>query len=52
MTEARTETAGILESGKARIAAEVAQLRKDLEAHKPELAAQIAARILDREVAR
>jgi F-type H+-transporting ATPase subunit b len=52
MAEARTETAGILESGKARIAAEVAELRKELEAQKPQLAAQIAARILDREVAR
>jgi len=52
MSEARAEAAEILESGKARIAAEVAQLRKDLEAQKPELAGQIAARILGREVAR
>ena len=50
--EARTEAAQILESGKARIAAEVAQLRKELDGQKPELAGQIAARILGREVAR
>ena len=52
MAEARAETAGIIETGKARIAAEVAQLRQDLQAEKPALAAQIAGRILDREVAR
>jgi F-type H+-transporting ATPase subunit b len=52
MAEARAETAGIIETGKARIAAEVAKLRKDLDAEKPALAAQIAARILDREVSR
>jgi F-type H+-transporting ATPase subunit b len=50
MAEARAETAAIIESGKARIAAEVTDLRRDLEAQKPELAAQIAARILSREV--
>lgn len=51
MAEARTETTKIIEEGKAKIAAEVTQLRKDLEAQKPDLARQIAARILDREVA-
>jgi len=51
MAEARAETAVILSNGKARIAAEVAQLRQELEAQKPALAAQIAGRILDREVA-
>jgi len=52
MAEARAETASIIESGKARIAAEIAQLRQDLQAEKPAMAAQIAGRILDREVAR
>jgi F-type H+-transporting ATPase subunit b len=52
MAEARAETAKILETGKARIAAEVTELRKELDRTKPELAAQIASRILDREVAR
>ena len=42
MAEARAETARILEAGKARIAGEVAALRKELERSKPELAAQIA----------
>jgi F-type H+-transporting ATPase subunit b len=52
MAAARAETATILEEGKARIATEVAELRRELEAGKPELAARIAGRILDREVAR
>jgi F-type H+-transporting ATPase subunit b len=52
MADARAEAARIIEAGKERIAAEVAEIRKDLEAQKPELAAQIAARILEREVAR
>jgi F-type H+-transporting ATPase subunit b len=51
MAEARAETARILEEGKASIARDVAELRKQLEAAKPELAAQLASRILDREVA-
>ena len=50
MTEARNEAARILEIGKARIAADVAELRKELDRARPELAAQIASRILDREV--
>jgi F-type H+-transporting ATPase subunit b len=51
MAEARAETARIIDEGKARIAAEVAELRTHLDAKKPELAAQIATRILGREVA-
>jgi F-type H+-transporting ATPase subunit b len=51
MEEARAETVKIIEQGHARITTEVAQLRKELEASKPELARQIAARILGREVA-
>lgn len=50
MAEAREETAKILEAGEKRVAAEVAVLRKELEASRPELAAAIASRILDREV--
>lgn len=50
MEEARVETAKIIEAGNARITAEVAQLRKELEAGKPALAREIAARILEREV--
>jgi F-type H+-transporting ATPase subunit b len=52
MAEARAETAKIIEEGKARITAEVADLRRELEAGKPDLAARIASRILEREVAR
>jgi F-type H+-transporting ATPase subunit b len=50
MEEGRLETAKIIEAGNARISAEVAQLRKELAVTQPELARQIAARILDREV--
>lgn len=50
--EARAEAARILEAGKAKIAAEVATLRKELDGTRPELAEQIAARVLGREVAR
>lgn len=50
MAEARVEAARILETGKARIAADVAELKKELDLVRPELAAQIASRILDREV--
>ncbi len=50
MAEARNEAARILEIGKARIAADVAELRKELDRARPELASQIASRILDREV--
>src|SRR5947209_8521378 len=41
MNEAREETTRIIEEGKARIATEVDQLRRELEASKPELAAKI-----------
>jgi F-type H+-transporting ATPase subunit b len=51
MAEARAETARILEAGKARIAGEVAELRRELDRMKPELAAQVASRVLGREVA-
>ena len=50
MAEARDAAAKILEVGKARIAADVAALRIELDRARPELAAQIASRILDREV--
>jgi F-type H+-transporting ATPase subunit b len=50
MEAARLETVKIIEDGRTRITTEVAQLRKELEAQKPELARQIAARILGREV--
>jgi F-type H+-transporting ATPase subunit b len=52
MAEARSETARILEAGKARIAGEVSELRKELERSKPDLAAQIASRMVGREVPR
>lgn len=52
MTEARTEAARILETGKARIAAEVEQMRKELKDAQPALAAEIASRVLGREVGR
>jgi F-type H+-transporting ATPase subunit b len=51
MGDAREETAKIIDEGKARIDGEVAQLRKELERTRPELAAQIASRLLGREVA-
>jgi F-type H+-transporting ATPase subunit b len=50
MAEARAEAARILEIGKARIAADVVTLKAELDAARPELAAQIASRILDRQV--
>jgi len=50
MAEARTEAARILEVGKARIAADVAELKKELDLARPDLASQIASRILDRQV--
>lgn len=50
MAEARAESAAILEQGKARIAAEVTTLRGELRAGQPALAADIASRILGREV--
>jgi F-type H+-transporting ATPase subunit b len=50
LTDARAETARFLEEGKARIAAEVAQMREELELVQPLLAAEIASKVLDREV--
>lgn len=52
MNEARAETARILETGKARIAAEVEQMKKELAEAQPALAAEIASRVLGREVGR
>jgi len=52
MAEAREEAARILESGKARIAAEVEQMRKELKDGQPALASEIASRVLGREVGR
>ena len=50
MAEARADTAKIIEEGKARIAGEMAGLRKELESTRPALASEIASRILGREV--
>ena len=52
MAEARADATRILESGKARIAAEVDQMRRELADGQPALAQQIAARVLGREVGR
>ncbi len=52
MAEARTESSRILETGKARIAAEVEQMRKELKEAQPALASEIASRVLGREVGR
>ncbi|MBK8253878.1 MAG: ATP synthase F0 subunit B [Polyangiaceae bacterium] len=50
MAEARAEAAKILEAGKARIDAEVETLRKELDKQTPALAAEIASRVIGREV--
>jgi F-type H+-transporting ATPase subunit b len=50
MAEARAESARILEAGKLKIAAEVDTLRKELDKQTPALAADIASRVLGREV--
>lgn len=50
MAQARVETATIIEDGKARIAAEMESLRRELDATRPALASEIASRILGREV--
>lgn len=50
MAEARAETARIVEEGKAKIANEVALLQHELRAAEPALAAEIASRVLGREV--
>jgi F-type H+-transporting ATPase subunit b len=52
MAEARAESARILEMGKARTTAEVDQLREELRDVQPALAADIASRVLGREVGR
>jgi len=52
MAEARTDVNRILETGKARIAAEVEQMKKDLADAQPMHAAEIASRVLGREVGR
>jgi F-type H+-transporting ATPase subunit b len=52
MAEARTDVNRILENGKARIAAEVEQMKKDLAEAQPAHAAEIASRVLGREVGR
>lgn len=50
MDEAKADAQNILESGRARIATEMAQLRTELEAGRPALAEQIATKMLGREV--
>lgn len=50
MAEARAETTRILEEGKKKIEAEIATLRSDVDKQIPELAGQIASRVLGREV--
>jgi F-type H+-transporting ATPase subunit b len=50
MEDARNQTTEILSAGQVRIAAELDELRRELAAEKPYLAAQIASKILGREV--
>ena len=50
LAEARAEVAVILEQGKARNASEVKQMRDDLEKGRPALAAEIASKMVGREV--
>ena len=52
MAEARTDVARILDGGKVRINSEVEQMKKDLADAQPAHAAEIASRILGREVGR
>lgn len=52
MDGARTDVARILENGKTRITAEVEQMKKDLAEAQPTHAADIASRVLGREVGR
>ncbi|MEZ4294282.1 MAG: ATP synthase F0 subunit B [Polyangiaceae bacterium] len=52
MAEARAEAARILEQGKARIEATMAEMRDDLAKQTPALAAEIASRVLGREVSK
>jgi F-type H+-transporting ATPase subunit b len=48
--EAKADAARILSEGRAKVAAEVAKLRTELEAARPALAEQIASKLLGREV--
>lgn len=50
LANAKQQSAAIIETGRARIREEVAQLRADLEAARPALAEQIASKVLGREV--
>jgi F-type H+-transporting ATPase subunit b len=50
MGQARAEVAQILESGRARVDAEVTRLRGELAVQQPKLGAEIASKILGREV--
>jgi F-type H+-transporting ATPase subunit b len=50
LEEAKRDSARILEQGRERIRQEVATLRKDLDASRPALAAEIAGKLLGREV--
>ena len=50
LADARNDAASILEQGKAKLEAEVKALRAELKAGQPALSAQIASRILGREV--
>ena len=50
LEEAKAESAKILEAGRVTTEEEVAQLRKELAAARPALAAQIASQLLGREV--
>jgi F-type H+-transporting ATPase subunit b len=50
LEEAKVESERILEDGRRTIAAEVERLRKELDAARPALAAQIASKLLGREV--
>lgn len=52
MDEARNDVTRILDNGKVRITAEVEQMKKDLAAAQPAHAADIASRVLGREVGR
>jgi F-type H+-transporting ATPase subunit b len=50
LAEARADATRIIEEGKAKIATEVLELRRELEAQRPQLAAEIASKVLGREV--
>jgi F-type H+-transporting ATPase subunit b len=50
LSDAKTQSAAIIDAGRARISEEVATLRSELQAARPALAEQIASKILGREV--